>query len=238
MTTLRSVNESCIVFKMISNYSGNLHGPVEVGHIFVIAGKTIDAATNFAVNLACGKSTEADIPLHISVRFHNESIIRNTLQEGSWGEEENDENLLSAPNPIISGCYFKFYILVADDKFHIAINEQPFCTYNFRMPLEEIHAINIVGDVQCVTRVDHRRAYPSPWPMIQEDIKTDTFSSDAPRQYMPGHVMIITAMPSGNPAGSFGFRFTDGATKKQVFHMGVRFHQRATIFNGMTDSLE
>lgn len=222
----------------MTNYSGNLHGPVEVGHIFVIAGKTIDAASNFAVNLACGKSPEADMPLHIGVRFHSESIVRNTLQEGSWGEEENEENLLSAPNPIMSGCYFKFYILVADDKFHIAINEQPFCTYNFRMSLEEIHAINVVGDVQCVTRVDHRRAYPSPWPMIQEDIKSDAFSGDAPRQYMPGHVMIITAIPSGNPQGSFAFRFTDGASKKQIFHMGVRFHQRATIFNGMTDSLE
>ena len=106
------------------------------------------------------------------------------------------------------------------------------------MPLEEIHAVNVVGDVQCITRVDHRKAYPSPWPIIQEDIKTDAFSGDVPRQYMPGHVMIITAIPCGNPVGSFSLRFTEGTSKKQIFHMSARFNQRSTVFNGMTDSLE
>lgn len=226
--------------KMITQYAGNIFGPVEVGHIFVIAGKTLDAPTRFNVNLAGGKSGEADLPLHLSVRFHSESIVRNSLLGGEWGHEENEENLagFGASNPIVPGWDFNFYIFVGDDRFHVAINNREYCTYHFRTSLDEIHAITVNGDVQSLTQIDHRQSYPSPWPLIQHVEKRVAFSSDVPRLFSPGHVIIITAIPFGNPNGQFTLQFTEGATKKQAYHFQARFQPRIVAVNSMTDSLE
>lgn len=223
----------------LTSFSGNLHGPVETGQIFVVSGKTIDGAMNLVINLTSGKIGEVDIPFHFSVRFHNENIVRNSLIDHAWGEEEVEENLLSSPNPIISGWDFKVYILAGDEKFHVAINEQPFCTFNYRLPLESIHALQVLGDVQRIFQVDHRRAYPSPWPYVQEDNKIgNEVSADVPRQFFPGHVIVIQAIPTGNPNGTFVIKMTEGSGKRQMFHISTRFNQRATIANSMLETLE
>lgn len=223
----------------LTSFSGNLHGPVETGQIFVVSGKTIDGAMNLVINLTSGKFGEADIPFHFSARFHNENIVRNSLIEQAWGEEEVEENLLSSPNPIISGWDFKVYILAGDERFHVAVNEQPFCTYNYRLPLDMIHAIQVLGDIQKIFQVDHRRAYPSPWPYVQEDKKNGTdISASVPRQFFPGHVIIIQAIPSGNPNGHFIVKMTEGSCKRQMFHFSARFNSRISVANSMTESLE
>ena len=223
----------------LTSFAGNILGPVEVGHIFVVSGKTIDGATNLVINLACGKVGEVDIPFNLSVRFHTETIVRNSLIDLAWGEEEVEENLFSSPNPIMSGWDFKVYILAGDERFHVAINEQPFCTYNYRLPLDSIRAIQVVGDVQKIFQVDHRRAYPSPWPSIQEDAKRGgDLSADVPRQFFPGHVIVIQAIPTGNPNGTFIIKMHEGSSKRQMFHLSARFGPRITAVNAMTDSLE
>lgn len=182
----------------LTSFVGNFHGPVEVGQTFVVSGKTIDGAMNFVINLASGKVGEFDIPFHLSVQFHSEFITRNSLIEQAWGDDEIEENLFSSPNPIMCGWDFKVYILVGDERFHVAINDQPFCTYNYRLPIENIRAIHILGDIQRLYQVDHRRAFPLAWPYIQEDVKRGTeMSSDVPCQFFPGHVMVIHAIPTG-----------------------------------------
>lgn len=223
----------------LTSFSGNVYGPTEVGQIFVVSGKTIDGAMNLIINLTSGKVGEVDIPFHFSVRFHNENIVRNSLIEEAWGDEEVEENLFSSPNPIVCGWDFKVYILCGDDRFHIAINEQPFCTYNYRLPLEMVHAIQVLGDVQKIFQIDHRRAYPTAWPFIQEDTKRGhDVSADVPRQFTPGHVIVIHAIPSGNPNGTFIIKMTEGSCKRQMFHMSARFQSRVTATNCMTETLE
>lgn len=225
--------------KMLTSFAGNLHGPVEVGQIFVVSGKTIDGAMMFNINLSSGRGGEVDIPFHFSARFHEETIVRNSLSEGEWGDEEREENLFSSPNPIMSGWDFKVYILCGDEKFHVAINEQPFCTFNYRQPLEMIRALQVLGDIQKIFQVDHRRAFPSPWPRIQEDTKRgQRISGDVPRQFFPGHVIVIQAIPSGNPNGHFMLKMTDESGRRQMFHFSARFNQRICVSNCQTESLE
>ncbi|CRK92982.1 CLUMA_CG006589, isoform A [Clunio marinus] len=224
---------------MLTSFAGNVHGPVEVGHIILVSGKTIDGAMNLVINLSNGKVGEVDIPFHFSVRFHSENIIRNTLMEQAWGDEEIEDNLMASPNPIMSGWDFKVYILTGDDRFHVSVNDQPFCTYSYRMPLDTIRAIQVLGDLQKIYQVDHRRAYPSPWPFVQQDIrKGQEISFDTPRQFFPGHLMVISAIPSGNPNGTMIFKMTEGSTKRQMLHISCRVHQRLTIVNMMTESHE
>lgn len=123
--------------------------------------------------------------------------------------------------------------------FLVSINEQPFCTFNYRLPIDMIRAIQVMGDIQKIYQIDHRRAFPSPWPFIQEDIKrASEVSADVPRPFAPGHVIVIQAIPTGSPNGNFILKFTEGSIKRQMFHISVRFNQRVTVANSMTEALE
>lgn len=57
------------------------------------------------INLKSGKDEDANIPLQLSVRFHDDIIVRNTCTDAEWGLEEREANVQSftAPNPIIPG---------------------------------------------------------------------------------------------------------------------------------------
>lgn len=224
---------------MLTSFLGNLYGPVDVGQIFVISGKTVDGASVFELDLASTKYDPADIPLHLTIQFHSETIVRNSLIDYAWGEEEVDENLMSSPNPIVPGWDFRILILTGDEKFHIAINDQPYCTYNYRLPIEAVGAISISGDVQKIFQVDHRRAFPSAWPLLHDEIsRGNKLSFDVPRKFFIGHVFVISGIVSGNPNGTFIMKLNLGATQREMLHMSARFNQRALVINSQTDSLE
>lgn len=78
---------------------------METGHVIVIGGRSIDSASSINLNLSTGKASPANIALHISVRFHEDVIVRNTRIEGTWGTEEREDNLheFAQPNPLIAG---------------------------------------------------------------------------------------------------------------------------------------
>jgi hypothetical protein len=75
---------------------------------------------------------------------------------------------------------------VGDNRFHIAVNGRKYCDYHFRYPLEDIRAITVQRDVQIVTQVDHRQAYPTPFPQIWSDDKKCVFSNDVPKPFLSG----------------------------------------------------
>lgn len=93
--------------KMLTNFNGNLFCTLETGHILVVGGRSIDSAARIDINLAAGKMEGINVPLHISARFHEDTIVRNSLIDGVWGEEHREENLheLTVPNPLIAGMY-------------------------------------------------------------------------------------------------------------------------------------
>lgn len=85
-----------------------------------------------------------------------------------------------------SGDNFKIYILLGDTRFHIAINDQPYCVFYYRMAPQLIRTIEVTRDIQSVNQIDHRSVYPSPWPLLQQEAGYLVFSNDVPRQFSPG----------------------------------------------------
>lgn len=56
---------------------------------------------------------------------------------------------------------------------------------------------------------------------------------------MSGHVLILTAIPFGNPRGAFILRFTEGESRKQALHLNPRFDPHYVVVrNSMNDNLE
>lgn len=50
-----------------------------------------------------------------------------------------------------------------------------------------------------------------------------------------GHVIVITGIPYGNPKGWFFLRFTEGVSKKQAFHLSVRFDPQFQVIRNTMD---
>lgn len=219
-------------------FAGKLAFPVEMGHVFFIRGKTTEDATRLDVNLSTGKGDEGGIPLHLSTRFDEGMIVRNTLMEdGCWGNEERDEWLIKGDNPmpIVPGEEFSFYIFVATDRFLVAVNKEDYCVYNFRAQLENVQSITINKDVEKVYQVDHRHVFPFLWPRIQSRDCGLVFKSDVPENFKPGTLIIITAVPYGNPEGTFSIRLSDvDNLRKNYIFFNARFNQQV-VFRSITN---
>lgn len=97
-----------------------------------------------------------------------------------------------------AGEIFKFYILIGDQKFHIAVNNQTFCTYAYRLPVESIRTVQLKYDLQFVTQVDHRAVFPSPHPPVQFDDARNIFSNDVPKPFKYGKFIEMGANSERN----------------------------------------
>lgn len=178
--------------------------------------------------------------MRFSCFFREDYIIRNSRQNGTWGDEETNIHLdeYTARNPIISGDFFMLYIFASDDKFHISINGRPFCTYKYRIPLESIRTLEIRDHIQAIKQIDHRTAFPIPWPAIQASDFGKSFSNDIPILFSPGHLIVITAMCFDNKKGQFIIKFTESDTKREELHFSVRFDQKVVVRNTMNKNYE
>ncbi|XP_059619694.1 uncharacterized protein LOC132263762 [Phlebotomus argentipes] len=220
---------------MTTSFSGQLACPVEFGQIFLIFGKTTRTAERLDVNLAADKR-HAEVPLHLSVRFRENAVVRNSKTGPSFGLEDKTPGFNNVRNPLIAGQEFQVYILVGVDRFHIALNDQPFTEFMFRTGLNRISVLQVLQDVEYIRQVDHRKAYPSPYPPVQTRSSWFTFSNDLPVTYKAGHVVVVTGTALGNQQGHFAIRFLVGHTEKQALHFNVRFSQREVARNHTVNS--
>lgn len=208
----------------------NLYGRVEFGHILSVAGKTTSSCKNFKINFTDGGE---EIPLTIFFNLRLREIVLNSFLNSQWRETfKYDIDSMGV------GEDFRVYVLVSEEKFHVALNDKHLCYYQHQAPVDAIRTVLVSGDLEKITQVDHRRTYPSPWPPIQENFPTASFSSDVPYEFLPGTVIVLKMKPSGSSDGSFFIRFNDRGTKKQLFHFNPRFAQRVIVVNTMTDSLK
>lgn len=91
----------------------------------------------------------------------------------------------------LTGEIFKLYVLICDQKFYIAVNNEAFCTYDYRLPYHLIRTVQLKYDLQFVTQVDHRSIFPSPHPPVQFDDARNIFSNDVPKPFKYGKLLSI-----------------------------------------------
>lgn len=219
----------------MAKFLSNICDTVATGHVFIISGITVDSAQHFTVALVNGKSESSDTSLRLSVDLTNGSVSRNSYINGGWQSEEEDDNLISTgSNAIRRGDAFKFYILVGDDRFSIAINDKPYCIYQFRAAVSAIQVVSVTGDVEKITQIDHFKVFPSIYPMVQceQDI---TYRGFIPRKFMPGHVIVISGTPYGSQDGEFIFMLNEFDSIRQILHLNIRFDQQSVVANTMDD---
>lgn len=207
----------------------NLYGRVEIGHIFVIAGASPLSGNSFKINFTDGGT---EVPLTIFANLRLKEVVTNSFLNSNW------QHTLKSSASLSRGSYFKFYILIGDSKFHIALDGQNVCEYNFFTSVENIKAITVSGDLQEITQIDHRRVFPTFWPPSAEDFQAVAFSSDVPYEFAPGSLMVMKMRVTGSPKGKFYIRFNERGTEKQLFHINPRFAERVVVVNTMVDCIE
>lgn len=212
---------------MAEKYSGRLF-PVEAGQLITISGKTNNAAARFDIDLA-GAPMPGDIPFHISVRFNENVIIRNSLTKGvGWGTEERQNHLIpnNSPNPIRKGFDFKITIFIDTGMFYVSLDDKPFCYFPHRQPLSVIQRLIISKDVESIFQVDHITATPNRWPALN----ASTFSALVPKTFTPGSVIVFSATPRGNK-GDFCIDFRETGSSRILFHLRPYLSQGSIVIN-------
>ena len=142
----------------VVKYTGRF-ASVEAGQLITVAGKLANNPQRFDVELTSG--TNDDIQLHISVRFQEGQVVRNTRRTGvGWEKEERCENIFphNSLMPFKRGGEFKIEIFVDPAAFFITVDEKPFCSFVHRLPIHTIQVVNVLRDVEAVYQVSRTSA--------------------------------------------------------------------------------
>lgn len=87
-----------------------------------------------------GATDTLDIAMHFNPRLKENIIVRNTYQNGQWGDEER-----SGKSPIKAGSDFTLKIICEDNGYRIFINENEFAFYSHRISPQSITHLKIKG---------------------------------------------------------------------------------------------
>ncbi|KAM8902963.1 galectin-4-like [Spinachia spinachia] len=124
-------------------YLGPIHGGLREGVSIYIQGSIPEDITRFFINLLCEESESSDIALHFNPRFDGwDKVVFNSCQDGCWGSEDKIRNM-----PFCKGQAFEMVIMVTSHGYQIKVNGNDFHTFQHRLPVERVRAMQINGDV-------------------------------------------------------------------------------------------
>ncbi|XP_029164320.1 pro-resilin-like [Nylanderia fulva] len=126
-------------------YVGKVEGGLRAGSLVTIQGQVPPHAVRFAINYQLGPTLNPrdDIAIHVSPRFPEGFITRNSIESMAWGAEEN-----FGPMWIHLGEKFEIKILCDYHCYKIAINGRHFAEFAHRLPFIKVTHLVIDGDVE------------------------------------------------------------------------------------------
>jgi len=172
----------------------------------------------FEVNLA---NRRGDIVLHVNPRLNDRQLVLNSAPGGNWGGEERK------PLNVVRGHPFSIIIMVTEQCFKIAVNNQHTADFIHRIPFNAAELVTVKGEVN-LTQV---QVYPGmgmsggqPWRFAM--------NTPVPMNVFPGRVILFFVQLN---LGDSRFEFNlltgmyDGADV--AFHFNPRFDQREAVRN-------
>ncbi|XP_060779265.1 uncharacterized protein LOC132887733 isoform X4 [Neoarius graeffei] len=95
----------------------------------------------FEINFQTGQSDGDDIAFHFNPRI-GQFVYLNSFRNGSWEKEECVSDEL-----FTKGAAFYMFVIISTEGYEVYVNGMQYCRFNHRIPLENISAISIYGDV-------------------------------------------------------------------------------------------
>ncbi|KRT79436.1 hypothetical protein AMK59_7120, partial [Oryctes borbonicus] len=128
-----------------------LHTNCVPGTFLTLTGYVMCDVDRFAINLnvyptykakAKNYSELENCALHFNVRFEEDLVVRNSMIDGKWGEEER-----YGGNPFTRGKEFVIQIEFTPDDYIIFVNDNKLCNYRHRLPCSACHLIDMWGKI-------------------------------------------------------------------------------------------
>ncbi|XP_078052579.1 galectin-8 isoform X2 [Augochlora pura] len=118
--------------------------PLKSTSAIVITGYIPPNVLRFSVNLLC--KTTGNVALHFNPRLDRGYVVRNTKYKGTWEEEET----CSPASHLTFRCnsYIHILIFCTANEFQIAVNGEHFCSFSYRMSLDDIASLEIIGSLE------------------------------------------------------------------------------------------
>ncbi|XP_007076100.1 galectin-9 isoform X1 [Panthera tigris] len=108
----------------------------------IVSGTVLPSAQRFHINLRCGN----DIAFHLNPRFNENTVVRNTQVNGSWGSEERS---LPRKMPFVRGQSFSVWIMCEGHCLKVSVDGQHLLEYCHRLKnLPAINSLEVAGDIQ------------------------------------------------------------------------------------------
>ncbi|XP_008555372.1 galectin-9 [Microplitis demolitor] len=127
----------------------------------IVIGYLPNYSTRFAINLTCHQT--GNIAFHLNPRLDRGYIVRNSKIKGYWNEEETCSPFISCNGLVSRNSYFHLVIFCSSKEFYVSINGEHFCTFTYRLPLENITHLEYDGEVEDVRLcVKNLYIYPDP----------------------------------------------------------------------------
>uniref|UniRef100_A0A671WZB9 Galectin n=1 Tax=Sparus aurata TaxID=8175 RepID=A0A671WZB9_SPAAU len=210
-------------------YLGPIYGGLREGVSIYIQGSVPEDITRFFVNLLCGEAESSDIALHFNPRFDGwDKVVFNSCQNGSWESEEKIRSM-----PFSKGEAFEMVIVVTSQGYQIRVNGNDFHTFEHRMPVERVRAMQIAGDVSIQTINVIGGGFPGSNLPVRKPIKFPVpYSNMIPGGMFPKRTIIIRGMvPYG--ADRMSINFMVSRSRDIAFHMNPRVREGMVVRNSM-----
>uniref|UniRef100_A0A4W6CPY7 Galectin n=1 Tax=Lates calcarifer TaxID=8187 RepID=A0A4W6CPY7_LATCA len=209
-------------------YLGPICGGLREGMSIYLQGSIPEDITRFFINLLCGESESSDIALHFNPRFDGwDKVVFNTCQDGSWGSEDKIRSM-----PFCKGQAFEMVIMVTSQGYQIKVNGNDFHTFQHRIPVERVCAMQIAGDVSIQTINVIGVRPPLPEGMCGQPVYNPPvpYSNMIPGGMIPKRTIVIRGMvPYG--ANSICINFVVSRTRDIALHINPRVREGIVVRN-------
>ncbi|XP_071442463.1 tectonin beta-propeller repeat-containing protein [Hetaerina americana] len=186
-----------------------LHNGMLTGSTVVIRGTVLPKAKRFSVNLVVGsrKTKQKTIALHLNPRFGKDgslSLVRNTMVEGSWQEEEKQGDCPS----LAQGQDFTITIASLDESYQIHVEGQPMMADNLSVGSASSSSSSLAPSNSSALSFHHRMSpKPVSYLEVNGDVTVATISYASPYvivgmeavfwRQLGGHFRQVEACPVG-----------------------------------------
>ncbi|XP_005402837.1 PREDICTED: galectin-5-like [Chinchilla lanigera] len=126
-------------------YHAAIPGGLYPSKVITVSGIVLENAQRFSINLC----TESDIAFHLNPRFDENTVVRNTQIQGSWGSEER---WLPFNMTFRRGYSFKVEIICQAHCYMVFVDGQHLLEYAHRLKdLSAISHLEVEGDLELTT---------------------------------------------------------------------------------------
>ncbi|XP_030745770.1 galectin-4-like isoform X3 [Sitophilus oryzae] len=179
-------------------YSEEIVQSLTPGCCIIIKGKIRSECKRFAINFLSVRGAKTDVVFHFNPRLALRYIVRNARINNSWGDEETTsvEKFHIQRNET-----FELQFVTAEREFLVALDGRHVCAFVYRIPLERINKIEVVGIiVEAVDVIRNLKSYPS----VDGAIDVEGVEHKQVSNYPPGPTSFTVPLGGGDAAQRIG----------------------------------